>query len=82
MEGFKQIILRDRPIILTEALTAQDLLDQSIILTSLKYNQPVNVGISLGDERNYFWVPLENEFELMTLNHIIVESAKRHAEMN
>jgi FkbM family methyltransferase len=67
LEGFKQIVIRDRPIILTEALTLQDLHDQLDIITLLKYSPPLKVGNISGDERNYIWLPLENElaFEIV-----------------
>ena len=60
LEGSKDILLRDRPVILTEALTSENLLEQAIIMSSVNYSPPINAGPSSGDQRNYFWFPMES----------------------
>ena len=57
--GARDILKRDRPIILSEALTDLDLSEQSIILIGEKYNSPIKIGDTRGDDRNYLWIPKE-----------------------
>jgi FkbM family methyltransferase len=79
LQGFREIILRDRPVILMEALRSQDLLGQATIMTSFKYHPPIRAGMSSGDERNYFWVPLESSTALELVNRSVSNSANKLA---
>lgn len=60
LEGSKDILLRDRPVILTEALTSENLLEQTRFMSSVNYSPPINAGHSSGDQRNYFWFATES----------------------
>jgi FkbM family methyltransferase len=57
--GARNVLKRDRPILLTEALTDINLKDQAWILLAENYNFPIKIGDTRGDDRNYLWIPKE-----------------------
>lgn len=68
-EGGRNVLMRDVPVIIAEALSDEELDDQGAVLNSLGYTDPipVNSADTHGDERNFVWTGNARRAEVLRL---------------
>jgi len=57
LQGGMKTIMRNKPVIIMEALSSEALLQQEAILLPMGYQNPMACGTHTHDARNYLWIP-------------------------